>query len=496
MINIEYILQNHGVGGGSKSKDKIPPPQVTDFGATLITGKGIKLSWKNPKDSDFFGVKILRKGDDYPQTVNDGTLVYSGANESYEDINLQADTEYFYSIFSYDYDNNYSSLTDGTKTKAIYRNVDIYGFDIDMSEPDSKKCVTYTANNADVAPALRDDGVFDWNGWQDRFIFNDINPCLFTDGAVNYYLNKDDYTKKRDGTKSVLTGTDGDVMVEFPKFYMKIEKQGTVTKVRMSKEKVDDSYKCLAHMTPEGTEVDKLYIGAYLCEANYKSVVTTSLKKFNTKNYATVKQTRGERYDIMCFHQLTMIQALFILLFKDLDSQCGQKWVGQVGGGNTTSGSTKDCPFFYGSSDKTDDVKIFGIERMWGDYTTAIGGIATDSDMGLFIGNTFTGNDMTKLTKTSTTVKDTSLSSGTSPERATDIAGTTEFGFLPINSMKDSYDVAGLKNFCDFFVVTSSRTMTLGYPNETYPQFMGLFSMSLDLPLTSNYVHYWRLMYR
>ena len=96
MINIEYILQNHGVGGGSKSKDKIPPPQVTDFGATLITGKGIKLSWKNPKDSDFFGVKILRKGDDYPQTVNDGTLVYSGANESYEDINLQADTEYFY----------------------------------------------------------------------------------------------------------------------------------------------------------------------------------------------------------------------------------------------------------------------------------------------------------------------------------------------------------------------------------------------------------------
>lgn len=494
MINIEYILQSHGIGGGSKSKDKIPPPQVTDFTATLIAGKGIKLSWKNSKDSDFYGVKILRKIDDYPQTVNDGTLVYSGANESYEDVNLQADTEYYYSIFSYDYDNNYSSLTDGTKTKITYKNIEIYGFDIDISEPDSKNCVTYTANNTGFAPATRASSSFDWNGWEDRFIFKDIKPCLFKDGKVNYYLNKNDYTRKEDGTTSVLTGTDGDVMIEFPKFYMKIEKQGAIVKVRMSKEKIDDSYKCLAHMTPEGTEISNLYIGAYLCDSSYRSVVTTSLKRFLLSDAKNLKQARGERYDIMCIQQLTMIQALFILLFKDLDSQQKGDWLGMVGGGHITSGSTKEQPFFYGVNSKVADVKIFGMERMWGDYNTMVGGVAVDESMGLYVSNTFTGQDLTKMTKTGIVIKKTDTTK--SPEIATDVVGNTELGFLPINSTIGSYDVASMNNFCDFFANSPSCAMGLGYTNTNYPQFMGLFAMSFSSQIKGTSMYYWRLIYR
>ena len=48
-----------------------------------------------------------------------------------------------------------------------------------------------------------------------------IKGCLLkADGTVNYYLNATDWTKKEDNTTSVLTGADGNVMVEIPKFYV------------------------------------------------------------------------------------------------------------------------------------------------------------------------------------------------------------------------------------------------------------------------------------
>ena len=46
---------------------------------------------------------------------------------------------------------------------------------------------------------------------------------LLDDGAVNYYLDPDDSTLKEDGTPAVLDGTDGMVMVEIPKFWVKVE---------------------------------------------------------------------------------------------------------------------------------------------------------------------------------------------------------------------------------------------------------------------------------
>jgi hypothetical protein len=43
------------------------------------------------------------------------------------------------------------------------------------------------------------------------------------DGTVNYYLNPDNSNFKEDGTPSVLSGADGNVMVEIPKHYIKVE---------------------------------------------------------------------------------------------------------------------------------------------------------------------------------------------------------------------------------------------------------------------------------
>ena len=48
-----------------------------------------------------------------------------------------------------------------------------------------------------------------------------MKGCILNDaGSVVYYLDSNDWTKKADGTSSDLTGADGQIMVEIPKFYV------------------------------------------------------------------------------------------------------------------------------------------------------------------------------------------------------------------------------------------------------------------------------------
>ncbi len=57
---------------------------------------------------------------------------------------------------------------------------------------------------------------------------------LNADGTVKYYLNATDSTKKADGSAAIIDGTDGNVMVEIPKFWVKYENVGGVHKWSIS----------------------------------------------------------------------------------------------------------------------------------------------------------------------------------------------------------------------------------------------------------------------
>jgi len=91
-----------------------------------------------------------------------------------------------------------------------------------------------------------------------------MRGCLLNDdGTVNYYLSATDWTKKEDGsTASVLTGADGQVMVEIPKFWYRYTYVGTT-------HTWDISPVALSGFAPhpafykDGAWVDNRYIGAY-----------------------------------------------------------------------------------------------------------------------------------------------------------------------------------------------------------------------------------------
>jgi hypothetical protein len=88
--------------------DLTPPANVSNFQATAGDGQ-VSLSWVNPPDPDFAGVKILRKTGDFPRGSTDGTLVYDGIGASRVDTGLTNDITYYYGAFSYDAAGNFAS---------------------------------------------------------------------------------------------------------------------------------------------------------------------------------------------------------------------------------------------------------------------------------------------------------------------------------------------------------------------------------------------------
>ena len=120
--------------------------------------------------------------------------------------------------------------------------------------------------------------------------------CVVKDGVLQYYLDPNDWSKKaRAGViasdngvnvdnlqeNSVLDGTDGEVCVETPKFYLKCTTVGNVTTIRESLQQIDADYK----------EIPSMFVDAYRGTVNsskLRSVVNTSVEfrgGTNSANY-------------------------------------------------------------------------------------------------------------------------------------------------------------------------------------------------------------------
>ncbi len=101
---------SYGGGGGYFGGGSYSIPLISNF-FPHRNGNDIVLSWTNPNDANFAGVKILRSKNFFPANPNDGALVYSGKGIVAIDASLTPDTDYFYSAFSYDLNGNFSNTS-------------------------------------------------------------------------------------------------------------------------------------------------------------------------------------------------------------------------------------------------------------------------------------------------------------------------------------------------------------------------------------------------
>ncbi len=98
-------------------KDITPPANPTNIKASS-NPYGITVSWRNPGDADFDYVRVMRNTDRYNGSPYSGSLVYEGRGVYFTDTKVKVGERYFYSLFSRDKNENYSS---GTMISIIYK---------------------------------------------------------------------------------------------------------------------------------------------------------------------------------------------------------------------------------------------------------------------------------------------------------------------------------------------------------------------------------------
>ena len=95
------------VGTGCPPPDTTPPGPVTNLEADAGDAE-VALTWTNPTDADFAGVKIQRRTDACPSSPTDGTTAFEGFAVNFTDTGLTNNQVYFYAVFAYDGVPNYS----------------------------------------------------------------------------------------------------------------------------------------------------------------------------------------------------------------------------------------------------------------------------------------------------------------------------------------------------------------------------------------------------
>ena len=342
---------------------------------------------------------------DHATCVADGTVTKTTLGK--DTINtvlsgLVASTQYWVKVFvKYTVDGveSYSSGVSTSFTATAFTNSSIFGVAIDTANSNPSTAVTYTDNAVGIIPMSGNNGSFRWGSWQAVFDMLQIKPCVLKNGAVQYYLNPNDFSKKADGTSADITsGTAGDVMIEFGKpIYWKFSQTGTVRNIRFSLSQHDSSYKALAH-TVGTTLKQKIYLPAYL--GYYDGTKLRSLSgKTPTVNqtigtFRTYAQAGGSGYQQMGYYPLLMLQVLYTVFFKSLDSQTalGRGYVdGNAGATNTGGANAKGM--FYGETTGKQQMKFCGIEDFYGNCYYWIDGFFSDANRNILISNQSVFND-------------------------------------------------------------------------------------------------------
>jgi beta-mannanase len=103
--------------GNTTIVDTTPPGGVTGFSVITNGSDRLKISWTNPSDIDFAGVKIYRTTNpDYDWEINgnpvdayvffDSSVVYNSSGNNFVDTNLEAGVKYYYFSVTYDWNGN------------------------------------------------------------------------------------------------------------------------------------------------------------------------------------------------------------------------------------------------------------------------------------------------------------------------------------------------------------------------------------------------------
>ena len=394
----------------------VPPSNVINPSIQVGNGQLI-IKWTDPNDtvvdgqliSTWAGTKLVRKAGSFPADEKDGVVLVDNkvrgayASTGFVDSGLTNGTTYYYQLFPYN-DLGAANKNTANRLSAAPQSFKIFGVRIDLTNSNPASAVTYTDDAVGMTAGS--------SAWDSMAIFKDIKPCVLKNGVVQYYLNPNDFTKKADGSAADITsGNDGDVMIEIPKTGFSITTNDNYIDVKVTNNPNNAAFKYYAHSRAAEGDRQKLYIGAYKGYKDGSNKLRSLSGKAPTTSqtigtFRTQAQANGAGYDLVSFYPLTLLQCLYLIRYKNLDSQTalGQGYTG--GSAAQSTGATNTAGMCYGSTSTTSRIKLFGIEDFWGNVWEWIDGLFCDSSRNIktaFQGFNDTGNGYTSRGQGATT---------------------------------------------------------------------------------------------
>lgn len=357
----------------------------------------------------------------------------------------------------------------------------VFSYTIDSTNSNPETAVTYTGDCTGFTPATMGDS-FNWGSWADKWPFNEIKPCLVKNRAVVGYLNPNNYLEFEDGTPAdIVSGDAGDCMVEFPKMYlgMSTDAQGLTTVTITNDATVEGVYDDA--FVYKGNSYSKFYVGAfkgYVLNDKLRSLSG----KYPTSDmtigaFRTAAQANGEGYEQTQWHQLMLRQALYILLFKNLNSQAA------LGAGNTGGSTKKDTGgsnsngVNYGSTDANVEVKCLGIEDFWGNLYEWVDGIATKNNTAYTANGNYNDNcDGYTAAKTIESNIEGDMSKA---------QGTRELGFAPLQTPGSASTY-----YCDSAYIYVDSSVYVACFGGAWNDGTDAGAFFLDVSFSETYSHY------
>lgn len=409
----------------------------------------LTLSWSDPADTVtdgqtlcvWKGTKLVQKIGSFPENIKDGILLLDNQErDKYKTNgfvlnNLTNETAYYFALFPYS-DTGATNLNAANRISGAPKPYRIMTVRIDLSNSNPSSCITY---QDDAAGMTAKDSA--WDNFFGHY------PVLLRNGVEIGKLNRNNFAQFENGKAANITDyNSGDVMIAFPRRGVKISTSGNILTVSMTDNPDEDGFTYYAH-TRGTTRKNMFYLGAYKgCAygtglyslADSGVTISYTLEAF--RNHAHIK---GEGYEITGFYQLVFIQCMYLLKYKNLDSQSavGQGYVSADTIKRT--GATKTKGMDYGTGDQTTQIKLFGLEDFWGNVLEFADGIIINQT-----NNILTATDSFNSTGSGYKSYGTiAVVSGylSKPQ------GTSETGFLPQKASGSTSTY-----FCDY---TSSDTL-------------------------------------
>ena len=279
-----------------------------------------------------------------------------------------------------------------------------WGIIIDESNTSTSGAITYpqtlTVNGASVpnaaygkTPAKSAANGFDMGGWANDGLIKGIKPVK-SDGA-----SSPSFTDAPTDASQWTTGTE--YFTEFPFMWLSITKSSSKITVMMSNAdtRPDSTFQCWAFAKANDgvsdTEIqnaastvsrDSLMnggsnatysrcfrLGCFLMSGDtsgfYSKANTAATYSISLNRYWVGANARGSQYDGMSFAQWVHIQALFLILYKDRNSQAAHS-SGLSGASSAASFNNPLSTTAYGMAGSTTSARnaFFWIHDIWGNY--------------------------------------------------------------------------------------------------------------------------------